>query len=256
MIRDLLADLAGAPDPMRAARQARKPLPKRFYKAASVATAAGGHAVLLDGKAVKTPAKKSLVLPTRALAEAVAAEWAAQEAEIDPARMPLTRLVNVAIDRVAADPAAVADEIARYAGSDLLCYRAADPPGLVVLQGQHWDPIANWAREALGARFVFTEGVTHVAQPEAALAAVRRAIDAHAPPLKLAALASLTALSGSVLIALSLAQGAITSNAAWAAAQVDEDWNIQKWGDDAEAAARRAGRRTEFDAAVRLLTLV
>jgi chaperone required for assembly of F1-ATPase len=256
MIRELF-DLGEAPDPMRSARQGMRPaLPKRFYKEASVGPAPGGHALLLDGKPVKTPARRPLALPVRALAQAVAAEWAAQETVIDPARMPMTRLANLAIDRGAESAAGMVEEIVRYAGSDLLLYRAREPEGLVALQGQHWDPIANWAREALGARFVFTEGVTHVAQPEAALAAVRAAVAAHAPPFHLVALASLTTLAGSALIALALSRGAIDADAAFAAAHVDEDWNIQKWGADAEAAARRAARRAEFDAAVAMLALV
>jgi chaperone required for assembly of F1-ATPase len=255
MIRELF-DLDQAPDPMRSARQGMRPaLPKRFYKEASVGTVPGGHALLLDGKPVKTPARRTLALPARALVEALAAEWAAQETVIDPARMPMTRLANLAIDRGAESAAGMAEEIARYAGSDLVLYRAGEPEGLVALQGRHWDPIANWAREALGARFVFAEGVTHIAQPEAALAAAREAIAAHAPPFRLTALTALTTLAGSALIALALSRGALTADAAFAAAHVDEDWNIQKWGADADAVARRAARRAEFDAAAAMLAL-
>jgi chaperone required for assembly of F1-ATPase len=254
MIRELL-DPDRAPDPMRAARAVKTPLPKRFYKQASVGAVAGGHALLLDGKPVKTPGRRALVLPTRALAEAVAAEWAAQEVHIDPAPMPMTRLANLAIDRGTESAAAIAEEVARYAGYDLLLYRASEPEGLVAQQATHWDPILAWARDALAARFVLAEGVKFVAQPEAVLAAVREAIADHAPPFRLTALASLTTLLGSALIALALSRGAIDVDAAWAAAHVDEDWNIQKWGEDAEAVVRRAVRRAEFDAAVRMLAL-
>jgi chaperone required for assembly of F1-ATPase len=255
MIRELF-DLDQVPDPMRSARRGMKPvLRKRFYQEASVGAAPGGHALLLDGKPVKTPARRSLMLPARALAESVAAEWAAQETYIDAARMPMTRLANLAIDRGAESAAALVDEIAGYAGSDLLLYRAGQPEGLVAMQAAHWDPILVWAREALGAHFVLAERVKFVAQPEAALAAVREAIAEHAPPFRLTALASLTTLAGSALIGLALSRGAIDADAAWAAAHVDEDWSIQKWGADAETTARRVARRAEFDAAVRMLAL-
>ncbi|HEV1999230.1 MAG TPA: ATP12 family protein [Xanthobacteraceae bacterium] len=250
-----LFDMERAPDPMRAARGTKRALPKRFYKEASVGATPGGHALLLDGKPVKTPARLPLVLPTRALAEAVAVEWAAQETRIDPARMPITRLANLAIDRGAESAAALVDEIAGYAGSDLLLYRAGEPAALVAMQAAHWDAILAWAGEALGARFVLAEGLKFVAQPEAALAAARAAIAAHAPPFRLTAVASLTMLTGSALIALALSRGALDVDAAWAAAHVDEDWNIQKWGEDAEATKRRAARRAEFGAAARMLAL-
>jgi chaperone required for assembly of F1-ATPase len=259
MIRDLLDELAHrpAPDPVAAARKGMRPPPrKRFYKEVSVGEEAGGHAVLLDGKRAKTPARHPLVLPTRALAAAVAAEWAAQEAVIDPARMPLTRLANLAIDRVTDESGEVADEIVRYAGSDLVLYRAPQPAALTARQSLIWDPIVAWARERLGAHFVVTAGVIFVAQPEATVAAVRAEIERYAPPFKLAALASLTALAGSALIALACAQGALDADAAWAAAHVDEDWNMRQWGADAEASGRHAARKAEFDAAVRLLALL
>ncbi|HXL69159.1 MAG TPA: ATP12 family protein [Xanthobacteraceae bacterium] len=250
-----LFDMERAPDPMRAARGTKRALPKRFYKEASVGATPGGHALLLDGKPVKTPARLPLTLPTWALAEAVCAEWAAQESRIDPARMPMTRLANLAIDRGAESAGALAEEIAGYAGSDLLLYRAGQPEGLVAMQAAHWDPILAWTGEALGARFVLAEGLRFVAQPEAALAAVRAAVAAEAPPFRLAALASLTTLSGSALIALALSRRALDAGAAWAAAHVDEDWNIRQCGADAEATARRAARRAEFDAAARMLAL-
>ena len=244
-------------DPMTAARRgARAALPKRFYQAATVGEREGAFALLLDGKPARTPAKHALALPSRAFAEAVAAEWAAQGEFIDPATMPLTRLVQVAIDRVAGEAAAVAAEIVQYAGTDLLLYRAAEPEGLVAAQTEHWDPVLAWAETALRAKFVRAEGVRHVAQPEAAIAAVRAEIARYAPPFQLGALASLTNLSGSALLALALGRGRLDPDAAWAAAHVDEDWNIKKWGADAEAVRRRAARYAEFDAAVRMLALL
>lgn len=255
MIRELF-ELTQAPDPMRSARLGMRPaLRQRFYKEVSVGAAPGGHALLLDGKQVKTPARRLLVLPARALAEAVAAEWAAQESHIDPARMPITRLVNLAVDRGVESADDMAEEVTHYAGSDLLLYRAGEPAGLVVMQAEHWDPILAWARDALGARFVLAQGLKFVAQPQAALVVVREAVADHMPPFRLTALASLTTLLGSALISLALSRGAVDAAAAWAAAHVDEDWNIRQWGADAEAAARRAMRRAEFEAAARMLAL-
>jgi chaperone required for assembly of F1-ATPase len=253
---NLLDELAGGDGPMQRAQRGMRPaLPKRFYKEASVGEGDGGFEVLLDGKPVKTPAKRPLALPSRPFAAAVAAEWAGQGETINPGAMPLTKLANVAIDRVAEERNAVMGEIAKYAGTDLICYRAGEPEGLVAAQKAAWDPVLDWVREAIGARFVCAEGVRHVTQSPETLAAVRAEIDKIASPFGLAALASATALSGSALIALALAKGRLSADAAWNAAQVDEDWNVGRWGDDAEAAARRAARRAEFDAAARVLAL-
>jgi chaperone required for assembly of F1-ATPase len=244
-------------NPMEVARRAMRPvLPKRFYKTASVGEKEGGFALLLDGKIARTPAKKPLSLPSHALAQAIATEWVAQESEIDPAKMPLTRLANLAIDRVAEEAAAIREEIVRYASSDHVLYRAGEQEGLVALQTTHWDPILEWAHSALGARFILAEGVNFVAQPEAALAAARAEVESWPPPFALAALASLTSLAGSALIALALARGQLTVVEAWNAAHVDEDWNMRQWGEDAEAVSRRAQRFAEFEAAAKMLALL
>jgi chaperone required for assembly of F1-ATPase len=244
-------------NPMEAARRGMRPvLPKRFYKNVSVEEKEGGFALSLDGKTTRTPAKKRLVLPTRALAEAIVAEWAAQKSEIDPAKMPLTRLANLAIDKVVEEAAAIRAEIVRYASTDHVLYRAGEPESLVALQATHWDPILEWARSALGARFILAEGVNFVAQPEAALAAVCAEAEKWPPPFALAALASLTLLAGSALIALALARGRLTVVEAWNAAHVDEDWNTRQWGEDAEAVSRRTQRFSEFEAAAKMLTLL
>jgi chaperone required for assembly of F1-ATPase len=244
-------------DPMVSARQgARASLRKRFYQRASVAETAGegGYAILLDGKPVKTPQRRALAAPVRELAEAIAREWDAQEKVIEPARMPLTRLANAAIDAVADHAGAVADEVAKYLGSDLLCYRADAPPGLVARQAQHWDPVIALAHEKLGARFVLIEGIVYAAQPEETIAAARAAIPQDI--WRLAAVASITTLTGSALLALALAQGAIERDAAWAAAHVDEDFQMESWGRDDMALDRRAFRHADFEAAAQVLHLI
>jgi len=254
-MRDILEDIAGSDplDPTESARRNMRPqLRKRFYQRAHVGDAAP-FAVLLDNRPVRTPAGNALALPSRALGEAVAAEWDAQQERIDPAVMPLTRLVNAIIDGVATAPAPVADEVAKYLGSDLLCYRADTPAGLVARQAQHWDPILDWAREALGARFVLAEGVMFAAQPDHAIAAASAAIPSD--PWRLGAVNVITTLTGSALIALALAQGRLSVDDAWAAAHVDEDWNMSQWGRDELALDRRATRFAEMQAAGTVLRL-
>jgi chaperone required for assembly of F1-ATPase len=242
-------------DPMESARRNARPnLRKRFYKEAGAGEAGeGGHPVLLDGRAVRTPARRLLAAPQRALAEALAAEWNAQEEVVDPACMPLTRLANAVIDAVADRPQPVIDEVAKYLGSDLLFYRAETPSGLVAKQSEVWDPVLAWARDDLGARFVQIAGVMYAAQPDHAVAAARDAIPQDA--WCLGAVSSITSLTGSALLALALANGAIDADAAWDAAHVDEDWQMAQWGRDELALQRRAFRRADFDAAVTVLAL-
>lgn len=257
VMRDIFTELFESRplDPMVSARQgARASLRKRFYRQVQVGNGAGGSfALLLDGKQVYTPARRALAAPVKALAELVAQEWDAQIDVIDPPRMPLTRLANVTIDGIADAPGAVTDEIVKYLGSDLLCYRADTPPGLVERQIKLWDPVLGWARDELGARFVQVEGVVFAAQPEAAIAAARAGVPQDI--WRLGAVASITMLTGSALLALALNAGAIDADTAWDAAHVDEDWQMSQWGSDAEAVTRRAGRRAEFDAAMKVLTL-
>ncbi len=231
-----------------------KPLARRFYKDVSLSEAAPFH-VLLDGRQIKTPKKRALALQTQALAEAIAEEWRAQADVINPARMPLTRFANTAIDAVADTLEAVADDIVAYAGSDLLCYRAERPVELVALQAEHWDPIVAWANETLDTEFRVIFGIVHVAQPNAALAAFSEALRPH-DAMRLTGLHVLTTLTGSALIALALGRDWLSADVAWKAAHVDEDYQISVWGEDTEAIARRHGRRAEFDAAVRFLTLI
>jgi chaperone required for assembly of F1-ATPase len=247
---------AGGPSPGR-------PLAKRFYKAATVADASsvggGGEEaafrVLLDGRPACTPANALLALPTRALAEAVAGEWRAQQEHIDPATMPLTRLANSAIDGVRGREAQVRADIVGYAASDLLCYRATEPDALVRRQAELWEPVLGWARDALGAHLQVAKGVMPLTQPAAAQQAVARALDGQ-DAFALAALHVMTTLMGSALLALAHARGRLTAEQAWAAAHVDEDWQIGTWGEDAEAAARRLRRWSEMQAASRMLALL
>jgi chaperone required for assembly of F1-ATPase len=241
-------------DPVKAAqREMKRPLPKKFYREVAVAPAEDGFRLTLDGKPVRTPARAPLTLPTQALAEALAAEWRGQGDHVDPATMPLTRMANTARDGVAAQMEAVAAEIAKFAGSDLVCYRAGEPEALVAAQNAAWTPALDFAHEALGARFNLAEGVMFVAQPEDSVAAVARAIAAEAEKpdgaFRLTALHEMTALTGSVLIALALARGAQTFEQGWAAAHVDEDHQMKLWGADDEALARREARLRDMRAA-------
>lgn len=244
------------PDPMRAVRDHGKPvLPKRFYTEAGFTEGEGGFRLTLDGRPANTPARHPLAAPTRALAERLAAEWAAQGQTIDPATMPVTRLVNTAIDGVAPRMAAVAEDLFAYAGTDLVAYRAGTPERLVAAQGQAWDPIIDWAREALDARLILSEGVMHVEQPEATVAALRMAVAAVRNPVRLAALHTLTTLSGSLLIALAVLAGHLTADEAWAAAHVDEHYQAAVWGADEDAETRMALRKAEFVAAAECAVL-
>lgn len=253
-MRDIFNEIfEGEPvDPMESARRGARPvLRKRFYKEATAGEVAGGFAVLLDGKPVHTPARRPLAAPGLLLAQAIAAEWEAQTDTIDPAAMPLTRLANAIVDGVADKAGEVAAGIADYLGTDLVCYRADAPERLVALQAEHWDPVLAFARDEYGARFVLAEGIVHAAQPAEAIAALRAAVPAD--PWRLGAVSSITALTGSALIALMLAAGRMTPEAAWAAAHVDEDFQMSQWGRDDIALARRAAREAEFRAACTVL---
>jgi chaperone required for assembly of F1-ATPase len=230
-------------------------LPKRFYRIASVGGAPPAVRVLLDGAPVRTPARGELAVPTTALAQALAAEWEAQGERVDPAAMPLTRLVNSALDGVMGREADVRAEIARYAASDLLCYRAEAPAELVQRQAEAWDPVLAWARAELDVHLVTGTGIVPVGQPRAAIATVEQAL-ADLDALPLAAHHVMTALTGSAVLALAHARGWLTAEDAWGAAHIDEDWQISQWGADAEAQARRARRWTEMQAASRLLELL
>lgn len=215
---------------------------RRFWTAATAVPVDGGYTVQLDARPVRTPLKAPLVLPTIALAKAVAAEWQAQEKAVNPETMPFTRTANSAIDKVRPQFAAVADMLADYGGSDLLCYRAEGPAGLVARQAQSWDPLLDWARDDLAAPLRQATGVMHVAQPEASLAALRHQVQAMSA-FQLAAFHDLVAISGSLVLALAVARGRITAEEAWTRSRVDEDWQISLWGEDEEAAEAAARKR-------------
>jgi chaperone required for assembly of F1-ATPase len=224
---------------------------KRFWKAASVTgDAAEGWGVALDGRPVRTPAKARLAVPSRALADRIAAEWDAQDGEIDPLSMPFTRSANAAIDKVAPQLDAVAAMIADYGETDLCCYRAAGPEVLCRQQAEAWDPLLVWAREALGAGLVPTVGVVPVAQPVESLDRLRDrvgSLDAFA----LTALHDLVSLSGSLLLGLAVLEGHLPAEEAWRRSRIDETYQESQWGVDELAAAAAAAKRGEFLHAIR-----
>jgi chaperone required for assembly of F1-ATPase len=246
---------AAASDVAMARRDLPKGLPKRFYRQAAAAQLDGLHVVTLDGKPALTPGRARLALPTLSAAQAVAAEWENQIAVVDPAQMPLTRLLNSALDAVAQEVEAVRADVVKYAGSDLLCYRAGEPESLIEAQNHAWDPIIAWAREEIGADLALTQGVVFVEQPLEAIAAVREAVARIPAPIPLAALHVMTTLTGSALLALAVARGRLSAPTAWRAAHVDEDFEILTWGVDAEAMARRERRWREMEAASLLARL-
>jgi chaperone required for assembly of F1-ATPase len=260
-MRDIFADLSGPvlsdADPVRRAQiQMKHPLPKRFYKDVGIGESGDGFSILLDGRPVKTPGKRSLAVPARAAAEMLAAEWQDQLDVINPVRMPVTRLVNSAIDGVANEIDAVFADIVNFAGTDLLCYRADKPDSLVAMQATHWDPVIFWTAEAFGARFILVEGIIHQQQPREAIDAFSAALGKYGRAIELAALHTVTTLTGSALVALAFAERRLSADEAWRVAHVDEDWNILQWGTDAEAEARRQARWMDMQAATRLFDAV
>jgi chaperone required for assembly of F1-ATPase len=228
---------------------------KRFWKDVATVAVEGGHDVHLDGRPVRTPGRAPLTLATPALAQAVAEEWRAVGDTLDPRAMPLTGLANAAIDRVAADPAAFAAGLARYAQSDLLCYRADHPLELKLRQEAAWDPLLAWAAERYAAPLVTATGIVHRPQPPASLAALDRAV-AQRSPFELAALSPLVTVTGSLVAALALLERAANPDDIWSAVNLDEDWQVEHWGEDELARQARAARRADFDAGVRFLGLL
>lgn len=256
-MRELFEDGFGPSpiDPEEAVRQStRGPRRKRFYTTAGITSAPDGFGIVLDDKPIRTPSGRPLLAPTREIAEAIAAEWAAQTDIINPMTMPLTRLANSVIEAVADRVEAVVDDVAKYFESDLLFYRAGHPDSLVEREARHWDPVVFWAAETLGAHFILAEGIMHVRQPDQAVAAARSALPLE--PWRIAALHVVTTLTGSALLALALLHGRLDEDQVWSAAHVDEDWNSEQWGVDEEVTARRAARLIDFKAAAWVLKVL
>ncbi|GAA4010790.1 ATPase [Sphingomonas swuensis] len=228
---------------------------KRFWKEVALEPEDGSWRVALDGRPVRTPARALLTLPTRDLGEAVAAEWRETGETIDPRAMPLTGLSNAAIDRVATAPDAFAEGLARYAASDLLCYRAEGPAKLVALQSEQWDPLLQWARRRYDVDFVVTQGVLPVDQSVETIAKLGQAT-AVLDPFTLAAMSPLVTIGGSLVAGLALVEQAITVDAAWEAVSLDDRWQLEQWGSDAEAEKALAAREADFRSGHRLLTLL
>jgi len=230
---------------------------KRFYKDTAVDAGDGGFRVLLDGRPMRTPAKTLLVVPTEPLAAAIAGEWRdiPEKAEINVSYLALTRLAATGLDRVTSRHAQVIDDTAKYGGSDLLCYRASDPASLVQRQETHWQPLLDWARERYGAELAVVSSMTFVTQPQASLAALRGAVAAHSD-LALSALYNLTHISGSLVIALAVSEGRLSAADAFCAAQLDELFQIERWGEDPLATQRHDGIRRDIDAGARFLALL
>jgi chaperone required for assembly of F1-ATPase len=224
---------------------------KRFWKDVRVDD---NRVVRLDDKPVRTPGRVPLALPNDALAGAIADEWRAIEGEIDPRATPLTGLANAAIDRVAPDPAAFAANLAKYGESDLLCYRAEDPPELVARQAAAWDPLLDWARDRYDVHVTTIAGLMHQPQPPATLARLSEALAAR-HPFALAALSPIVTITGTLVGALALAEGAVDAETLWRSAHVDEDWQAERWGEDPLATEARETKRRDYDAAVRFLGL-
>ena len=228
---------------------------KRFWKAADVVERDGGWGVELDGKPLRTPAREPLIVPTRALADAIAGEWNGVQGEIDPRGIPLTGLANAAIDRVAPDKQAFAGGLTRYAEADLACYRAEGPAGLVERQAELWDSLLGWGQRRFDVDFRTTGGIVHVAQPQATIDRLAHAIST-LDPFRLAGLSPLVTIGGSLVAALGVLEGAFTPEQAWEAVSVDDRWQLEQWGSDAEAEAALASRRWDFLAAARFLELL
>jgi chaperone required for assembly of F1-ATPase len=228
---------------------------KRFYKRAGVVPAAGGHGVTLDGRLVKTPGKRDLVVPSPALAAAMATEWEAQQGEIRRETMPLTRLAGVTIDRHSTEREAIVRQVADYAGTDLVCYRASHPPALTARQEAVWQPLIDWATECYAAPLAVTTGVIPTSQPATSLAAFRTVVVAH-DDYALTALHAATGACGSLIIALALLEGRLDAAEAFAAAQLDESFQIEAWGEDTEQAERSAALAAEIAAAAQFTSLL
>ena len=228
---------------------------KRFYQKTEPAKRAGGYAIILDGKPIKTPGRRDLLVPSEALAAAITEEWNAQTAEVRAAKMPLTRFATTTVDRVATQRDAIIRQTANYAGTDLVCYRATHPPELAARQQAVWQPLIDWAVLRYDAPLVVTSGVIPKSQSEESLRAFASAVAEH-EDFALTALHVATAACGSLVIGLALTQGHLDAEGAFAVSQLDESFQIEAWGEDAEQAARRGALAAEIQAAARFISLL
>jgi chaperone required for assembly of F1-ATPase len=228
---------------------------RKFWQHAGVTESGAGFAVSLDARPLMTPAGLPLLVPTESLAEAIAGEWNALDDEILPARLPLTRLANTAIDRVARDHSAVVATVSEYGGADLICYRAASPEALAARQAASWDPWLEWAALELDAPLFAVSGLMHHPQPDASLVALKAAVAA-CDPFALTALHELVTLSGSLILGLVVAGSALIPETAWDLSRIDEEWQAEQWGTDAEAEAAAAAKRADFLRAAALLRML
>jgi chaperone required for assembly of F1-ATPase len=228
---------------------------KRFWKRADVTAEENGWGIALDGKPLRTPARKPLVVPTEALALAIAEEWNSAGETVDPREMPLTGLANAAIDRIGPDPVAFAGDLSKYGESDLTCYRADSPRELVSRQELSWDPLLAWTRRRFDADFRTTSEIIHAPQPEATVQRLSHAISS-LDAFRLAGLSPLVTIGGSLVVALAVLEGAVTPEEAWDAVTIDERWQADQWGTDPEAEAALAAKRRDFLAAARFLALL
>ena len=237
-------------------RQERKPEKvKKFYKKASVRGKKAPFSIALDGRVLKTPSKEPLEIPSRALARAVADEWNAQQEFVDLNAMFLTKYASAAQDGTMQRKEAIVDEIVAYASSDLVCYRADTPQGLVDRQTNAWDPVLEWARKTHNLKFICVAGIIYATQPDTTLAQAHKLL-MEKDPHTLTGIHHLTNLLGSALLSIAVTEGALSDNDCWNAAHLDEDWNIEQWGTDEDAMERRKVRRTEFDGILRFCELV
>lgn len=218
---------------------------KRFWAEVTVQPVDGGYQVMLDARQVKTPAKAVLLAPSRAVADAVAAEWRAVDGVIDPRHMPVTRAVNAAIDKVAVQFDEVADLIAAYGGSDLLCYRADAPAELALAQAAAWDPMLGWAETRLGVKLTCGKGIAPIAQPAQSLSVLRAHVFA-TTAFQLTALHDLVSLTGSLVLGLAATTDEFSPESLWSLSRFDEEWQSRLWGEDEEASAMTATKRNDF----------
>lgn len=235
--------------------QATKRFPKRFWTSATLVESNGRWGISLDGRALTTPARATLSLPNRALGEEIAAEWNQCGDELDPSAMPLTGLANAAVDHVTPDPDRFAADIARYAEGDLLCYRADVPPSLLAAQSASWNPLLEWARQRFKIDFALASGIIHIPQPATTVTKLRETVSI-LDPFHLTALAPIVTISGSLVAALALNERAFPVETLWNAVSLDDRWQLEKWGADAEAVAALDARRRDFLAAAHFLDLL